>query len=118
MLTAVLAVVAAVALAAVVVLERIRRRNLRDLARSSVRARISQALATGLVAGDAIDDVLRMLVPDHADWCVLHLVEGGRIRRAAVVHVDPQIERRMRETFERAPFVADAPAGPANVIRT
>src|SRR5712691_5371020 len=118
MLTTVLAALAGAALVAVVILERIRRQNLRVIARSSVRVRIGHALAEGLVAGEPIGDVLRMLVPDHADWCVLHLVEEGRVRRAAVVHVDPEIERRMRETFERLPFVIDAPAGPASVIRT
>jgi signal transduction histidine kinase len=118
MLTAILAVVATAAAAGVVILERIRRQHVRDITRTAVRARIGYALAEGLVAGEAVHDVLRMLLPDHADWCVLHLVEGGRVRRVGVVHADPQIERLMRETFERLPFAAAALTGPANVIRT
>ena len=71
--------------AGVLVLERTRRKNLRAIARSSVRFRIGRALAEGLIAGEPIDDSLRMLLPDHADWCVLHLVEAGRVRRAGAV---------------------------------
>ena len=118
MLTAVLAVIAAAASACVLILERIRRKNLRAIARSAVRSRIGQALAEGLIAGEPIDDALRMLLPDHGDWCMVHLVEGGRVRRVGVVHVDPQIERLMRAAFERLPFAVDEPVGPANVIRT
>jgi two-component system, cell cycle sensor histidine kinase and response regulator CckA len=118
MLTAVLAIVAAAALAGVAGLARAHRRDLRTIARSSVRVRISQALAGGLGAGESIDEVLRLLLPEHADWCVLHLVEGTRIRRQGVVHVDPQVERQMREAFARLPFVAEATVGPAHVIKT
>src|SRR5438128_2618035 len=118
MLTAILAVVAAAAVAGAAILQRIRRKNLRAIARSSVRLRIGQALAEGLIAGAPIDDSLRMLLPDHADWCVLHLADGGKVRRVGVVHVDPQIERQMREAFERLPFAIDAPSGVAHVIRT
>ena len=93
MLTTLLVVLAGAAVVAVVVLERIHRQNLRAIARSSVRLRIGHVLAEELVAGEPLSDVLRMLVPDYADWCVLHLVEEGRIRRAVVVHVDPEMER-------------------------
>lgn len=118
MLTAILAVVAAAAAAGVIVLERTRRRHVREMTRAAVRVRIGHALAAGLAAGEAIHDVLRMLLPDHADWCVLHLVEGGRVRRVGVVHVDPKIEKQMREAFERRPFVPDAPSDAPHVIRT
>jgi signal transduction histidine kinase len=117
-LTEILATIAAAASARVLFLERIRRQQVRDITRAAVRSRISHTLAEGLVAGEAIHDVLRMLLPGHADWCVLHLVEAGRIRRLGVVHADSRLERLMRETFERLPFAADAPAGAASVIRT
>ena len=82
---------------------------MRELTRSAVLVRFGHALAEGLVAGEDVDDALRLLVPGHADWCVLHLVEGSRVRRAAVVHADPQIERALRETFQpRARSSADA----------
>src|SRR5712675_698089 len=118
MVTAILAVVAAAAAVGLVILERIRRQRVRDITRAAVRIRIGHVLAEGLGAGEAVHDALRLLLPDHADWCVLHLAEAGRVRSVAVVHADPQLEQSMRETFERLPFAIDAPAGPASVIRT
>ena len=115
MLTATLAVVAVAAVVGVVILERIRRQHVRDDTRAAIRVRIGHVLAEGLVAGEAVDDVLRLLLPDHADWCVLHLAEAGEVRRVGVVHADPQLEQLMRESFERLPFAIDVPA---TVIRT
>jgi signal transduction histidine kinase len=118
MLPAILGAVAAGALGGVVALDRIRRRHVRDIARSAVRVRVGQVLAEGMAAGDTVADALRLLVPDHADWCVLHLVEGTLVRRAAVVHWDADVERAIRQLFDRVPFVADAAVGPAQVIRS
>ena len=118
MLSAVLAVVTIVSLAGVITLEKIRRAQRREITRSAILVRVGRALAEGLVAGEGVPDALRILLPGHADWCVLHLVEGSRVRRAAVVHVDPGVESALREAFQRAPFVGDVQIGPAQVIRT
>ena len=115
MVTAILAVIAAAAVIGVVTLERIRRQHVRDITRAAVRVRTGHVLAERLVAGEAVHDVLRLLLPGHADWCVLHLADAGRVRRVGVVHADPQLEQLMRETFERLPFAIDVPA---SVIRT
>ena len=118
MLIGVLAFMAVAASVVAVVMAQASRRQARVVARWAVRARIGRALAEGVGSPEAIHDVLRLLLPDHADWCLLHLVDNHQVRRAAVVHVDPVAERRMLEAFERTPFVGDAPAGPAKVIRT
>ena len=118
MLIAVLVLVAVAASVTAVVIERSRRRQARAIAQWTVRARIGRALAEGVGSPDAIRSVLRLLVPEHADWCILHLVDNQQVRRAAIVHVDPAAERRMQDAFERTPFVTDAAAGPAKVIRT
>jgi PAS domain S-box-containing protein len=108
MVAAILAVLAAAAAAGAVILERTRRRQLRALTRAGVRLRIGHALAEGLVAGGALQDALRMLLPGHGDWCALQLVEHGRVRGVLVVHVDPNMERQLREVFERQPVLLDA----------
>ena len=118
MLGAVLAVITIISLAGVITLEKIRRAQRREITRSAILVRVGRALAEGLVAGEGVPDALRILLPGHADWCVLHLVEGSRVRRAAVVHVDPNIESSLRDAFQRVPFVGDAQIGPAQVIRT
>jgi signal transduction histidine kinase len=118
MLVLVLLLLGGGAAAAIVALERARRRYRRAVGQGSVRARVGIALAEGLGVNDTVGDVLRALVPSHADWCMLHLVDDHRILRVGLAHIDPIMEQRMQETFARSAFVADAPHGPARVIRT
>ena len=94
------------------------RREQKSVARWAMISKVSALLAEILHADTTLDDVARLLVPAFADWCALHVVEDGNVRRAAVVHADPEIERRLRERLALVPFVAEAPLGPAKVIRT
>ena len=75
-------------------------------------------LAEGLEGADTVGNVLRLLVPNAADWCVLHVLEDGQMRRAAVIHKDLGMERRLRETFAGQPLSKNAVAGPQRVIET
>ena len=111
-------VVAAGALVVVILQERARRRDRLAAARWAMISRVSALLAEILHADTTLEDVVRLLVPQFADWCTLHLVEEAGIRRAAVVHADPDIERRLRKRFAEVSFIADASLGPAKVIRT
>jgi two-component system, cell cycle sensor histidine kinase and response regulator CckA len=112
------AIVAAGAIVVIIFLERARRRDRLAAARWAMISRVSAVLAEILHADTTLEDVARLLVPQFADWCTLHLVEEAGIRRAAVVHADPDIERRLRARFADVPFVVDATLGPAKVIRT
>jgi two-component system cell cycle sensor histidine kinase/response regulator CckA len=112
------AIVAAGAIVVIIVLERARRRDRLAADRWAMIARVSALLADILHADTTLEDVARLLVPQFADWCALHLVEEAGIRRAAVVHADPEIERRLRARLAEVPFVVDASLGPAKVIRT
>src|SRR5215510_15682043 len=111
-------VVAAGALVVIILLERARRRDRLAAARWAMISRVSALLAEILHADTTLEDVVRLLVPQFADWCTIHLVEEAGIRRAAVVHADPGIQRRLRRRFAEVPFIADASLGPARVIRT
>ena len=110
--------VAGVLVLVIIRLARSRRREQKSVARWATISKVSALLAENLHADTTLDDVARLLVPEFADWCSLHLVEDGKVRRAAVVHVDPDIERRLRDRLSRVPFVVEAPLGPAKVIRT
>ena len=113
------AIVSAVILTLIVVgFEGARNRDRRAIARYATISKVSAGLAEILSADTTLEDVLRLLVPEFADWCALHLVEEGGVRRAAVVHADLEIEQRLRERLSEVPFVSDAPLGPARVIRT
>jgi two-component system cell cycle sensor histidine kinase/response regulator CckA len=98
--------------------ERARRRDRMAAARWAMISKVSTVLAEILHADTTLEDVSRLLVPEFADWCGVHLVEDGGVRRAAVVHADREVEARLRKHFSQVPFVVDAPFGPAKVIRT
>ena len=79
-------------------------------------SKVSALLAEILHADTTLEDVLRLLVPTFADWSAVLLLEDGDVRRAVVVHADPELERELRN--RQFPFVRDAPFGPAKVLRT
>ena len=110
--------VAGVLVAVIIRLAKSRKREQKLAARWAMISKVSAVLAEILHADTTLEDVSRLLVPEFADWCALHLVEDGGIRRAAVVHADPALEQRLRARLAEVPFVADAPLGPAKVIRT
>src|SRR5215470_4438888 len=112
------AIVAAGAIVVIIALERARRRDRLAADRWAMIARVSALLADILHADTTLEDVARLLVPQFADWCTIHLVEEAGIRRAAVVHADADIERRLRKRFAEVQFMAEASLGPARVIRT
>ncbi len=111
-------VVAAIMVTAIIRLVQLRRRERDRTRRWAMLSRVNAELAEILHAETTLEDVLRLLVPDFADWCSLHLIEDGVIQRAAVVHADPALEQRIRQRLSEVPFVADAPLGPAKAIRT
>jgi PAS domain S-box-containing protein len=114
-----LALVAAGILSVVVFrLARARAHERMEAARWATISMVGAVLAEILRADTALEDVTRLLVPEFADWCVLHLVEDGHVRRAAVVHADPDVEVRLRARLSEVPFIADAALGPAKVIRS
>jgi PAS domain S-box-containing protein len=112
------AIVTAGAIVVITLLERLRRRDRLAASRWAMISRVSALLAEILHADTTLEDVARLLVPQFADWCTLHLVEESGIRRATVVHADRDIEHRLRVRFAEVAFVADASLGPAKVIRT
>lgn len=70
--------------------------DLRLLATSSER------LTESLEYTETLRTAADVAVPDFADWCVVDMVEGGRIARAAVAHADPArqpLAQRLHETF-------------------
>jgi len=95
-----------------------RHRDRRAVAQWKTISKVSELLAEILHADTTLEEVLRLLVPTFADWASVHLIEDGGVRRAAVVHAEPDLERQLRKRLSEVPFVLDAPLGPAKVIRT
>ena len=82
-------------------------------------ARAGEVLNSSLDYEQTLGRVAELAVPELADWCVVDMADSdGRLRRLAVAHVDPAKVELSRELARRWPPSPDAPAGPANVVRT
>ena len=87
--------------------------------RSSLLAEGGRLLAHSLDLAETLASVGRLVVPDHADWCFVELLQpDGRIERAVMAHRDPSKHGFVAEYDRRYPLDPDAPAGSARVIRT
>ena len=72
--------------------------------RTRLLADVSRILASSLDYESTLDGVARLLVPGHADWCVIHLARrDGTVRRVALAHADPAHARLAAETLRRPP---------------
>jgi serine phosphatase RsbU (regulator of sigma subunit) len=87
--------------------------------RASFMARAGRLLGASLDYEETLRQVADAAVPDKADCCVVDLVEpSGAIRRHAVRHADPAMERRLWEMPRRWPPRPDDSAGTPAVVRT
>jgi PAS domain S-box-containing protein len=58
--------------------------------RARLLADVSRALASSLDYEATLDAVAHLVVPDRADWCVVHLARhDGGLRRVAAAYADP-----------------------------
>ncbi len=75
-------------------------------------------LSSSLDYREILAQVARLAVPALGDWCVVDLVEGSEIVRAAIAHTDPLQAELGREVARRYPVEWSAPVGIPDVIRT
>jgi PAS domain S-box-containing protein len=79
----------------------------------------SAVLAASLDLETTLANVVDLIVPRLADWCVVDIVdEDGIFRPLAMQHVDGEQLALLTELEQRYPHVPDAPAGPSHVLRT
>lgn len=82
-------------------------------------ARAGARMTASMDYEKTLKGVARAAVPVVADWCgVTMLRSDGGLESVAAAHSDPALEQLARRLSEQYPTLADAPAGPANVIRT
>jgi GAF domain-containing protein len=80
-------------------------------------ARTGELLASSTDYWRTLDEVARLVVPDFADWCGVHVpAPGGRIEQVAAAHVDPDRRGSGGGGRERPPINFDGAL--AEVIRT
>lgn len=81
-------------------------------------AEASRALAESLDVRVTIEQLTRLALPWFADWCMVDLVEDGRVERIASSHVDPEKEGLLRALRDRYPPQPGSPQPAARVLRS
>jgi serine phosphatase RsbU (regulator of sigma subunit) len=78
----------------------------------------SAALTSSLDYSATVTAVARVMVPRLADWCIVEVVQDGRLRPVAVRHAELSKQAWGMRMAERFPTRMDASVGSANVLRT
>ena len=82
-------------------------------------ARASEVLASSLDHETTLPALARLVVPQLADWCTVHILdEDGLPRQVSVAHVQPAKVEFAHELQRRYPPDPDAPTGVPAVIRS
>jgi len=90
----------------------------REEERRSFLARAAQELSSSLDYETTLATVARLAVPTIADWCAVDMLDGERVKRLAVAHVDPAKIELVDEIQRRYPPDASAASGTPNILRT
>jgi GAF domain-containing protein len=78
----------------------------------------SRALAKSLAVDETLASFARLVVPDLADWCVVELIEDGRLQTAVNAHIDPDKVRWVKAIQSEYPQDMSSLVGSPNVVRT
>lgn len=79
----------------------------------------STQLAGSLDYQETLAALTRLVVPELADWCTVHVLEpDNSVRRIAVSHIDPERLRLLEELRVRYPLQLGSPHPVAQVLRT
>ncbi len=79
----------------------------------------SEVLASSLDVDRTLRKLARLVVPTHADWCTINLLEeDGSIRRVAAEHADPARAAELARLLDTHPNEPDSESGVGYVIRT
>ncbi len=81
-------------------------------------AAATAALSSSLELEPMFAKLASLLVPDLADWCSIHLLEGNELRNVAVSHVEPAKVELARDIARRYPPERAQPRGVWQVIQT
>ncbi len=78
----------------------------------------SERLTGSLEYTETLRTAADVAVPDFADWCVVDMVEAGRITRAAVAHADPAKQPLAQRLHENYPPDVASSRGPIGRVVT
>ncbi len=78
----------------------------------------SEALANSLDYRQTLGTVVDLVVPEFADWCILQVLEEGRLKTLAAEHIDPAKAAMARALEEKFPTSPESERGSYKVART
>lgn len=90
----------------------------RERDRLAFLAEASAALASSLDYEATLQKVAQLAVPGVADWCVIHVAEGGTPTRIVTAHADPSMDESAAEYQRRFPEEIRDDRGVGAVLRT
>ncbi len=95
-------------------------RDKRDTIRREFLARAGTTLASSLDYRTTLSTVVRLAVPQLADWCSISMLEPGASapQQLAMAHVDPDKVQWARDFVQKYPADPNSMTGVPNVIRT
>ncbi len=93
-------------------------KNQREKRRLAFLAEASTVLASSLDYEATLERVAQLAVPHIADWCTVHIVEGGAVTRLTVAHADPGMLTFAEQLSRSYPEQIVEDRGLGRVLRT
>jgi serine phosphatase RsbU (regulator of sigma subunit)/anti-sigma regulatory factor (Ser/Thr protein kinase)/putative methionine-R-sulfoxide reductase with GAF domain/PAS domain-containing protein len=90
----------------------------RRLIQGQFLSELSGYLHASLDYRETLARVARQVVPTLADWCVIDLIENGRVETIVLHHAEPEKVATAHKLRQMHPFHPDAPLGMPAVLRT
>jgi serine phosphatase RsbU (regulator of sigma subunit) len=78
----------------------------------------SEVLSRSLDIADTLRATVELLVPAHADWCVIELLEDGQLTPVVTAHSDSEKVAWAKQIQSEYPTDMESPVGSPNVVRT
>jgi PAS domain S-box-containing protein len=113
-----LTIAAFVALTATLALRGLRATTRETTMLAAVTSRIGVVMAEGLSVRETLPGAMRLIVPEAADWALVHLVSAHGAVSRSIVHRDAAIQADIERLHARVPFKEDMPYGPPAVMRS
>ena len=93
-------------------------KNQREKRRLAFLADASSILASSLDYEATLERVSQLAVAHIADWCTVHILEGGVLTRLTVAHADPAMLSLAEQFARRYPERLQGDRGVGKVLRT
>ncbi|WP_170319900.1 ATP-binding sensor histidine kinase [Polyangium spumosum] len=89
-----------------------------DERRAAFLAEASESLGESLEHGQVLRRLAELCVRGLADWCLIDILDKGRLRRVAGIHKDPAKQPLLDELQRRYPPSPGSPHPASRVLRT